>query len=192
MNTADDMHCNISDNLQNYLSLFPEEICNLTLLQEQISYGEDLTDRKNFKGHVTASGLIISTDDQILLIFHNMLKLYLQPGGHAEMDDICLINAAQREIAEETGLNNVTPHKWHLQNNSPATIATHLVPANPKKCEEEHYHHDFMFLFSAPTKNLDLDTSEVSGFQWINLEEAGDMNVTINKAILRYKHINTH
>ncbi len=56
-------------------------------------------------GHFTASALVISPDAaQVLLIHHPTLSLWLQPGGHIEPGDATLVDAARREVQEETGL----------------------------------------------------------------------------------------
>ena len=151
------MKDNIKKYLDRYLELFPDEKKDLTLLLEQVAGELSCIDRKNFVGHVTASGLVLSKDKKVLVIFHNILKRYLQPGGHLEKEDKNLVQAAQREILEETGLQNCSLDEWCLNNQAPFLIDTHHIPANPKKDEAEHFHHDFLFLFSyEDTGNMEL------------------------------------
>ena len=94
------MKSNIKENLNNYLNIFKREEFNL--LKKQLKDKEDIINRKNFKGHITASGFIIN-NNKVLLIFHNKLKKYIQPGGHLEAKDNTIKEAAQREVKEETG-----------------------------------------------------------------------------------------
>ena len=168
--------------LSNYLELFPEEKKDLTLLIEQLSGDLSCTDRKNFVGHITASGLVLSQDKKVLVIFHNVLKRYLQPGGHVEKEDKNLVEAAQREVLEETGLQNCMLDKWCIENQSPILIDTHRIPANPKKGEDEHFHHDFLFLFTTQDTNITLDTSEVSDYRWVEISSLLNTDSALHRA----------
>ena len=60
-------------------------------------------------GHITASGLVLSpTGERVLLVFHNRLQLWLQPGGHVEPCDNDVLTTAVREVQEETGISVLT------------------------------------------------------------------------------------
>jgi len=68
-------------NLDNILSLyktnFEEESENLELLSEQAASNYEIFSRKNFVGHITASGLILDISKQkILLIKHKILDKF--------------------------------------------------------------------------------------------------------------------
>ena len=66
---------------------------------------EDLCDRKNFTGHITASGTIIHIPTrEVLLLHHKTLDKWHIPGGHVDLDDDSLFEASLREVEEETGL----------------------------------------------------------------------------------------
>ena len=53
-------------------------------------------------GHFTASTFVLSpAGDGLLLILHAKLALWLQPGVHVEPDDVDLLAAARRELAED-------------------------------------------------------------------------------------------
>lgn len=174
--------------LDSYLTMFPEDEAMLRLLQSQIEGDEDLIYRKNFNGHVTASGLVFSPDlSKVLLIFHNKLGRFLQPGGHVETCDDNLIESATREVLEETGLDNIVLHEWCLKNNSPIYIDTHSIPENFKKNELEHFHHDFMFLFKCSKDLVSLQLEEVSGFKWVNILDFEDYDSLVGRSIRRMK-----
>jgi 8-oxo-dGTP pyrophosphatase MutT (NUDIX family) len=178
---------NIQDVYNRYLCKFTEERGNFSILKNQIDNKEDITSRKNFNGHVTASGLVICQKSKTgLMIFHKGLQIYIQPVGHIENVDNSLPEAAFREVSEETGLVSIDIHPWCLENNLPLLIDTHEIPANMKKGEDEHYHHDFMYLFEANDKRVEIQLEEVSDFKWIKLEELALLEDAVGKATRKY------
>lgn len=184
------MKKDIQKKLKNYLKIFPKEKEKFFLLQKQILEEQDILSRKNFEGHVTASGLIISHDKKVLVMFHNTLEKFLQPGGHIEEIDRDIIQSAEREVKEETNLNDIKLHSWCLENNSAIMIDTHKIPENRKKNENEHFHHDFMFIFRAEKTNIILDKNEVSGFFWIDIGEAMKDNSLVAEGLKKAACLN--
>ena len=167
----------VSSEFQNYLSTFPDERDKLNILAKQL--GEEdrrLCDRKNMTGHLTASALLLNADaDAILLIYHNFLKLWLQPGGHLDPDELPLTGAF-REFREETGIGNIRLHPWHEQNKIPFDMDTHAIPANEKKNEGSHFHHDFQYLIVVDGDGysdgaIKIDLNEVSQYRWVSIAE---------------------
>jgi 8-oxo-dGTP pyrophosphatase MutT (NUDIX family) len=91
-------------------------------------------------GHITASGLVLTPRrDAVLLVYHERLARWLQPGGHIEPSDTSVVDAARREVIEETGIrvNDVAA--------TLVAIDVHEIPAT--EVEPTHLHHDFMFRF---------------------------------------------
>lgn len=173
----------------NYLSLFPEEKKKFSLLLEQMQSDEDIFSRKNFRGHITASGLVISPERKVLALFHKKLQRYLQPGGHIENEDRDLENSAKREVIEEAGLNDIKLHPWHKKTGSPILIDTHPIPENEKKQEDAHYHHDLMFIFFTEKGSVSLDQNEVSDFIWTDIDTVLEDNSNIAKALKKMKEL---
>ena len=71
-----------------------------------LEQGRAALDRRNYEpGHVTASGIVFSPDRAaMLLVYHRRLERWLQPGGHIDLDDDSVMEAAAREVLEETGV----------------------------------------------------------------------------------------
>ncbi|MFF8387394.1 NUDIX domain-containing protein [Streptomyces kanasensis] len=93
------------------------------------------------------------------------------PGGHLEVSDATLLQAAGRELAEETG---ISPHVITSHGEIPLHIDTHPIDTNPAKDEPGRQHFGFRFLFRTIADIGELQTEEVSGATWRNLEELSD------------------
>ncbi len=164
--------------LENYLSHYDDEQVRLNNLLQQLDQPADITSRKNFNGHVTASAFIINRGtNQVLLLEHKALKRFLQPGGHVDPSDKTLTGSALREIEEETGLRSedlllapATPQHPDV----PFDIDTHHIPENPQKGEPEHDHHDFRYVFITDKKIINIDQSESGGYRWVEWDDFKD------------------
>jgi 8-oxo-dGTP pyrophosphatase MutT (NUDIX family) len=157
--------------LARYLEVFPNEKERLRLLQNFLCDTPDprqVFHRKNFAGHITASGFVLSPDSKKLaLVRHKILDRCLQPGGHVEETDQTVLAAALREILEETDIQSCRHLPFHSDPLVPIDIDTHEIPANPEKNEPKHLHHDFRYLFRAESE-VDPARRDRSGTgQWI-------------------------
>jgi 8-oxo-dGTP pyrophosphatase MutT (NUDIX family) len=114
---------------------------------ELLQYAAFPFDRVNYDpGHVTASAAVLSPDRQhVLLVYHERLGRWLQPGGHIEQGDATVQDAARREVQEETGiqLDDALP-------SSLVTVDVHAIPS--ARGEPMHMHFDLMFHFTAPVR----------------------------------------
>lgn len=155
---------------QRYLSYFPDEVNDFSILQAHFAHHKNLLTRQNRAGHITGSGIVL-LENKILLIWHNTLQRFLQPGGHFE-DDASISACAKREVEEETGLKP-SLHAWHDKTEIPIHIDSHVIPPNEKKNEPEHYHHDFLYVFEAMRGDtLSLQKEEVRDAKWIEMDDA--------------------
>ncbi len=84
-----------------------------------------LLSRQLAPAHLTASAAVLSPDARFTcLVLHHKLQLWVQPGGHFEVDDDSAVAAAAREVLEETGLaGEVLP--------VPALLSRHPAPCAP-------------------------------------------------------------
>jgi 8-oxo-dGTP pyrophosphatase MutT (NUDIX family) len=93
-------------------------------------------------GHITASAVVLSPDrHHVLLVYHERLRRWLQPGGHVEVSDATVIDTARREVCEETGVILDDDQTGTL-----VAVDVHEIPATDR--EPFHLHHDLMFHFS--------------------------------------------
>ena len=73
--------------------------------------------------HLTASVLVVSPDGtQVLLTHHRRADAWFQLGGHVEPGDASLASAAERELREESGLED------YALDEQPVQLDRHAVP----------------------------------------------------------------
>ena len=111
-----------------------------TILRVVRRDGDLARSRHHFSpGHLTASAFV--TDGEgVLVIHHDRLGRWLQPGGHVEPEDIGLMEAAMREVEEETMLRELEPIGL-------LDVDVHEIPA--AKGEPAHLHLDVRWGFTA-------------------------------------------
>ena len=87
----------------------------------------DLVSVPAWRCHTVASLLLM--DDQVLLIQHKKLNLWLAPGGHVEPGELPF-QAAEREFFEETGVK-VKAIEWRRTNQHYPKLKTSQSIPNP-------------------------------------------------------------
>ncbi|MEU1867834.1 NUDIX hydrolase [Streptomyces gardneri] len=162
----------IRTTLADYLDQHPDAKTELGVILGLLDdNGDDLTSRKTLPGHVTAGAILVDPDSRILHILHNATQKWLLPGGHLEASDGTLLQAAGRELTEETG---IPPHVITPHSQTPLHIDVHPIDANPAKDEPAHQHFDFRFLFRTTSDIGQLQTEEVSDAAWREIDTISD------------------
>ncbi|MFF8367351.1 NUDIX hydrolase [Streptomyces lydicus] len=161
----------IRSTLTAYLDEHPEENPDLASVIRLLDAGANLASRSEFRGHATAGAILAGADGRILHIHHLATGMWLLPGGHLEPEDNSLLQAAGRELTEETGIpaHVIAPH-----GRDPLHIDVHPIDANPLKDEPAHQHFDFRFLFRTNAEIGELQTEEVSDAAWRETDSLND------------------
>jgi 8-oxo-dGTP pyrophosphatase MutT (NUDIX family) len=140
----------------------------------------DPFDRTDYDpGHITASAIVLSPDgESVVLVNHARVGLWIQPGGHVEPDDSTLVDAARREVEEETGI--ILP-----QTKSPSLVRVDVHEIPPFKNEPCHLHHDLTFGFQTDVRQTDIGGD--SEWAWCEVPDLGRWNVdpALQKSIRR-------
>lgn len=161
--------------IHKYLEEFTDEKDKVNVLVQFVNAheGEALISRKNFTGHITTSAFIVNeSGDKLLLLKHKSLNRWLQPGGHADVTDASLKAGALREAIEETGLS---AENMHLLSSHIFDVDSHQIPANNKKNEPAHVHHDIRFLYKClNTNTLQISLEESTASKWITITELAE------------------
>ncbi|ATM24602.1 NUDIX hydrolase (plasmid) [Streptomyces alboflavus] len=153
-----------------YLEQYPEETGLLAEAVHLLSQGAGFASRRTFPMHVTAGALLVRDGSEVLLVQHRAYGITLQPGGHLEPTDATLIDAALRELTEETGID---PGKVAPAAQTPVYVEYGRVPARPAKDEPPHAHLDIGYAFTTAHADVGcIQEAEVTGAAWHPLAEA--------------------
>ena len=127
-------------------------------------------------GHFTASGFVIHPDGaRLLMVHHARLGIWVQPGGHVDPSDASLIEAARREIVEETGLDALTPVTDGI-----VDVDIHEFGASGE--QPDHLHFDVRFGFVAAGESL-FPNTEILEATWVGLDDLEGLGV--DRSVLR-------
>jgi 8-oxo-dGTP pyrophosphatase MutT (NUDIX family) len=133
--------------------------------------------RGNKVGHITASAVLLNeTRSHVLLVWHEKLRRWLQPGGHCEEGlDETTHDAAFRELIEETSGD---PSTISLIQKKPLDIDIHVIPATSS--EREHLHYDIRYAFVTPCAD------NYSGLPDLRWKPINEMSVFADESIARF------
>ena len=136
--------------------------------------------RTTLKGHVTGSAMVLDHQGRALLLFHARLELWVQPGGHVEQDDVDVAAAALREAREETGLPDLSLDCDDSGRPLLLDIDVHPIPANSRRNEPAHWHHDLCFLARTRSPgNTRIDPDESRSFRWVAAADLGTVPIDV-------------
>jgi 8-oxo-dGTP pyrophosphatase MutT (NUDIX family) len=112
--------------------------------------------------HLTASTLVLSDDGaQVLLTLHAKARRWFQFGGHLEPGDATLVDAARREVGEESGLVGLG------MSPAPIQLSEHAVPfCGPRGLPRPVHHLDVRFLAVAPRDATHAVSDESLDVRW--------------------------
>ncbi len=134
-------------------------------------------DRRERPGHFTASALVVAAElDRVLLLHHAKLKIWVQPGGHAD-GNANLLAVALSEATEETGIDGL--RIW------PRAIDLDIHEVDPPK-EDAHLHYDVRFLVLAPRSPMLNANHESTAQRWVSPDDLASLGV--DKGLQRLTH----
>lgn len=135
-------------------------------------------------GHFTASAFVLAPDRQrTLLVFHEKLRRWLQPGGHVDANDATLLDSALREVAEETSIVDPEHCLDYVLD-----VDVHSIPSRGRDPVHEHF--DVRFLFVARDDRFRAGSDAVDA-RWIPLENVAtiETDASVLRAIDKIRNI---
>lgn len=158
----------LEDQLAAYAPFDAIEAAHVKQLQQFLASTDNAYDRSNLVGHVVAEAWIVNpARDQVVLLEHGLNKAWVVPGGHCDGDPD-VFAAAVREVAEETGLTNITP----LLDGGIFDINTGLLTTRERhgNIEPSHLHFDVCFAFEVPHNAPLTISDESTQLRWIPID----------------------
>ena len=163
--------------LERYAPTFPKEAIFKDNFFELLRHPRAFF-RDHLPGHITGSAWVVNPQrTHCLLLHHQKLDKWLQPGGHA---DGCLdvATVACKELNEETKLG-----EYHLVEHAIFDLDIHTIP--PRVDFPQHLHYDVRFLVEAPLHASIQGNHESKKVQWVPFNELEKF--TVNESILRMR-----
>ncbi len=130
--------------------------------------------------------VFIVHDQKVLLIFHKKHNMWLQIGGHIELDEDP-DQALLREVKEECGLDIEVMAKKEPQIHVPGT--KFLYPPsfmNIHDINENHQHIGLIYFAKAKSDKVALSEREHNDIRWFSLEDLDKAEYNLNGAVKFY------
>ena len=128
-------------------------------------YPDTILTRENKVAHITASGFVLSSDGEwVLMAHHNIYKVWAWTGGHAD-GEADLLSVALREAREETGATHIRPLSTEMASLEILPVWGHVkrgvyVPS--------HLHLNVSYLLTADRDGpLKVREGENTGVAWL-------------------------
>ncbi|MFZ2176941.1 MAG: NUDIX domain-containing protein [Rhodococcus sp. (in: high G+C Gram-positive bacteria)] len=119
--------------------------------------------REHAPGHITASSLVLDEDGcHVLLTLHPRVGRWIQLGGHCEVSDDTVVDAAAREACEESGIPDLRI--------DPALLSAHTHPITCSLGRPTR-HLDLRFLVRARPGAHIVRSSESTDLRWFPVDE---------------------
>ena len=158
--------------LESYIPYNRQEAADRALMLAFMERNPDCLLRSNTAAHFAATAWVVNRQrTKVLMVYHNIYNSWAWSGGHADGESD-LMAVARKEIAEETGLQEITPLLDGIFAINVLTVERHI-----KKGQHisSHLHLDVEYLFEAddslPLKVKEDENSAVGWLECACLEQ---------------------
>jgi ADP-ribose pyrophosphatase len=160
----------IQTEIEQYIPSTEQEEKDKQVMLAWIKQGGDLYTRKNEVAHFTASAWVTDlSHEYVLMAYHNIYQSWSWLGGHADGDED-LFAVAEREVKEESGLQEVHPVSKKIISLEILTVDGHIKNG---KYVASHLHMNVTYLFEADrSQPIHNKADENKAVAWFPKEEA--------------------
>ncbi|MBR6779194.1 MAG: NUDIX hydrolase [Clostridia bacterium] len=160
----------LKQQIENFKPTCEQEQRDKEFFLKCINFFDDVLTRDNVLVHFSSSAFVVNKEKtKILLVYHNIYKGYIFPGGHVDGEANCL-SVALREVEEETGIKAKHIGKEIF------SVWTGPVSAHIKRGKfiSAHTHLDVVYLFEADENQpLKIKPDENQSVIWAPINEIG-------------------
>ena len=155
------------NSLKNYIPYNSTEAADRVAMLEFMEKNPDCLHRSNKTAHFAATAWVVNRQrTKVLMAYHNIYKSWAWCGGHADGESN-LLSVAGREVAEETGLENIVPLSENIFAINVLTVERHIKKGQPVS---SHLHLDVEYLFEADDSlPLKIKEDENSAVGWVDI-----------------------
>ena len=169
----------LCEQLLRYLEKHPENSANAQRLLDFVLTTPDCFCRSHAEGHITGSAWLLNpTGDKALLTLHHKLRIWVQPGGHAD-GDADVLRVALKEAREESGIEGLVALNPEIFD-----VDIHTIPARPTTGEPEHLHYDVRYLVQAPHEHYTI-SDESDDLGWFSRDQIDTLTPPADAATKR-------
>ncbi|MBF8191576.1 NUDIX hydrolase [Nonomuraea sp. K274] len=144
-----------------------EEEALRTEFLEHLRAHDDAMLRECVPGHLTATTAVLSHDgSRVLLTLHPKAGMWLPMGGHCEVSDATLADAALREAWEESGISGLELLP------GPVAVDKHVVWCHPPRS----WHLDVEYAAVAPPGAEAVISDESLDLRWFPVDEIPELS----------------
>lgn len=181
MTHADSLHASAAAALTAYVPADPTQAHLRDHYLRLLHRDPDAVWRRARPAHLTAGAVVVDpAGEHTLLVLHNRVRRWLQPGGHCEDGDRTLRDTAMRECREETGLAAFETSA------APLVLSRHGAPCGARE------HFDVQYLVVAPADAATAVSEESLDVGWFPVDALPEpladgvaANVTVAAAAVR-------
>lgn len=179
MDIPQDKRKPLCEQLLSYIESHPERRETGEEMLRFVLSTPDCFERSHAAGHITGSAWLLSPDgSRALLTLHRKLKLWVQPGGHADGDPD-ILRVALREAEEESGIEGILPLSHDIYD-----VDIHVIPAHEATSTPSHLHYDVRYLLQAPHEHY-IVSDESDALAWCSSDELSLLKPPADYAVLR-------
>jgi len=147
---------------------YDEEVRLVKYFQKLYRTSSAVFYRSKIPAHFTASVIVISQDNHILLHLHQKLQQWVQFGGHVDGEENFAL-VAKRELLEESGVYFAQFFKIA---DAIQPIELDIYDVSPYNSEPRHQHYDICFLMIVPKRCQVVLSCESRDIRWFSLEKS--------------------